>query len=460
MRSSISRSFVAILLAGAVLLASTAARAAGTDDAGVCVVPAIPAGAVDPAGAAFFVTNDKGNIEAIDLKTGKTLWESSEAYRPLVVAGTKLVTQAAVKDKPQAVRIVLLDLKAEGKLIKQSEPFDVESYSDNDAYSSRQGGAAPGQATDATFSITAILDKADVIVTCRSSLVESGRVNHTRRTWASWRFTTDTAEVKKLGSGSTESNAGRPLPGKDPPEEKKVGDPDPALPPVPPDGLMPSSNTPKLHAWNRPWSCGDKGCLLLITPGKEKPQTDNVVTLHRWDVASRKNAEAIVLYEGRLPDGVDTGIWRTADGATVILVTLNKESRHAELFSAATGKSIADFDLKGTGTVRLLADGKTALLAPPADKDVQNLTFIDATTGKSLGEVKTKVSNDLKVTTIAGIIGDRIYTVSQGSAPDQGPLSSRGTGTLTAFDATRGEMLWTKTFRLRSYVDNTGLLAP
>ena len=76
----------------------------------LCVPPTIPAGAADPNGTAFYVTNAKGTVEAVDLKTGETLWETDEAYRPLAVAGKKLIAQARVKDKPNAIRLVLLDL--------------------------------------------------------------------------------------------------------------------------------------------------------------------------------------------------------------------------------------------------------------------------------------------------------------------------------------------------------------
>src|SRR5262249_23938344 len=128
MRQRDGRFAVGLELVGLLALAAAglfAVRSTGAEGGHLSVPTTVPAGAVDPAGAAFFVTNAQGNREAVGLTTGETFWESAEAYRPLAVAGHKLIAQARVKDAPETVRLVLLDLDARGKLLKRSEEILV-----------------------------------------------------------------------------------------------------------------------------------------------------------------------------------------------------------------------------------------------------------------------------------------------------------------------------------------------
>ncbi len=67
-----------------------------------------------------YFAGTSGNIEAIDLATGKLLWETHEAQRPLLVVGDHLLAQAGLKRN--RLRILRLDLKRQGECDLESDP--------------------------------------------------------------------------------------------------------------------------------------------------------------------------------------------------------------------------------------------------------------------------------------------------------------------------------------------------
>src|SRR5215472_16888714 len=67
----------------------------------------LPAGIADPAGQIGYFAGADGCIEAINLATGKVLWHTHEAQRPLLVDGGHLLAQAGVKRN--RLRILRLD---------------------------------------------------------------------------------------------------------------------------------------------------------------------------------------------------------------------------------------------------------------------------------------------------------------------------------------------------------------
>jgi hypothetical protein len=75
----------------------------------------LPRGMVaDPRGDTGFVPN-AGAIDAIDLRTGKVLWTTKAASRPLLVGGDQLVALAKVEGRKYTVRVVVLDASPKGK---------------------------------------------------------------------------------------------------------------------------------------------------------------------------------------------------------------------------------------------------------------------------------------------------------------------------------------------------------
>ncbi|GEM_PF-1626577 len=81
----------------------------------------LPQGLADPAGRiGFFASADNG-IECIDLATGKLLWQTHEAQRPLLLEGDHLLAQAGTKRN--RLRILGLDVKRNGECDFESDPL-------------------------------------------------------------------------------------------------------------------------------------------------------------------------------------------------------------------------------------------------------------------------------------------------------------------------------------------------
>ena len=80
----------------------------------------LPAGIADPTGHTGFFAGASGGIEAVELKTGKLLWQTHEAQAPLLVDGKHLLAQAGVKRN--RLRILRLDLTRQGECDLESDP--------------------------------------------------------------------------------------------------------------------------------------------------------------------------------------------------------------------------------------------------------------------------------------------------------------------------------------------------
>jgi outer membrane protein assembly factor BamB len=82
----------------------------------------LPGGGVSsPDRKTGYFSAEKGGIEAVELSTGKTLWASKEASRPLIAGDKTIYAQVSIPKKGNAVRVIALDM--DGKKVLQSEPI-------------------------------------------------------------------------------------------------------------------------------------------------------------------------------------------------------------------------------------------------------------------------------------------------------------------------------------------------
>lgn len=81
----------------------------------------LPQGLADPTGRIGYFASASGGIEAIDLATGKVLWQTHEAQRPLLLDGDHLLAQAGTKRN--RLRILRLDVKRDGECDFESDPI-------------------------------------------------------------------------------------------------------------------------------------------------------------------------------------------------------------------------------------------------------------------------------------------------------------------------------------------------
>jgi hypothetical protein len=82
----------------------------------------LPGGGVaDPDGKVGYFPNTTGGIDTLDLASGKLLWSTQDANRPLLATNDRLYARAQVKDAANQVRVVVLDAKQKGKRLLESK---------------------------------------------------------------------------------------------------------------------------------------------------------------------------------------------------------------------------------------------------------------------------------------------------------------------------------------------------
>jgi hypothetical protein len=86
----------------------------------------LPSGLADAAGRTGYLTMTRGQVEAIDLQTGDTLWKCDAAHRALLIVGDRLFAFTRPGDK---VRIVALDVRAKGEVVLETDPLPLPSWS-------------------------------------------------------------------------------------------------------------------------------------------------------------------------------------------------------------------------------------------------------------------------------------------------------------------------------------------
>jgi hypothetical protein len=112
------------LTAGRVLLQTLQATDLPTEP--YATADLLPGGIGD--GKTAYLQGKDGAIAAVDLDKGTDLWKTNAALTPLGLWGRRLVTAAAVKDKPDQVRLIVLDLAKDGKKLSESDPIDVAGF--------------------------------------------------------------------------------------------------------------------------------------------------------------------------------------------------------------------------------------------------------------------------------------------------------------------------------------------
>ena len=98
-----NRRTMPVLLAGLLILLAASAFAA---PAGVGLRDGV---IVDTARSVAYVMHPQGGVQALNLRSGKVLWHSREAERPLALAGNRLVAQA--RPAGGEMRIVALEVR-------------------------------------------------------------------------------------------------------------------------------------------------------------------------------------------------------------------------------------------------------------------------------------------------------------------------------------------------------------
>jgi hypothetical protein len=90
----------------------------------------IPGGIADAQGNVGYVVAAGGGIDAVDLRSGGTLWHTDEASRPLAAAQGQMAAARVVPDAPNRIQTVVLDAARGGKPVSTSASIDLPSWVD------------------------------------------------------------------------------------------------------------------------------------------------------------------------------------------------------------------------------------------------------------------------------------------------------------------------------------------
>lgn len=84
----------------------------------------IPLGVADRGGNTGFVQGEKGGIVGVELKTGKTIWQTKAARHPLIVAGNLVLAEAR---QGHSVKVLGFD-GGTGRKLLESEPIKLPEW--------------------------------------------------------------------------------------------------------------------------------------------------------------------------------------------------------------------------------------------------------------------------------------------------------------------------------------------
>lgn len=331
-------------------------------------IPIIPGGVADADGGKGFVANADGGITGLDLETGKTLWESKTAGRPLAVMGGWVWVQTRDKDKANVLRIVGLKLD-DGKAAMQSDPITLPDWA----------SAEPGRNAGRSFFSHAWMDKKEALLMIAwkaDTFYWGGAAPTPQILKAAQRHADGVARVNLI-SNEVEmlETAKAPSPG-------------------------PNASDSLRNAAARNY--GDEGQLTVAAVGDNAVAVDvepaagkQKVVLKRWDLKTEKPLDPIVLTEGGVFQTV------TVPSAGVALVRnagLPQTAPEADaawvVYSLESGKEAGRF-LYENGASEVTALGPRAyyvvrggVKGPPFGGTIsRTLKAVDLKTGKRLWEL-------------------------------------------------------------------------
>jgi hypothetical protein len=349
------------VLSGALLSVSVLFGAPLPEQAGT--VP-IPGGIADGAGKRGYITGEKGGVEAVDLETGKTLWSSAAAQKPLALVGGKLLAQAQEMGKPNQVRVITFD--AEGGKVRESEPVVFPDW------------VVIGLTYGRSFTSRGEVQKGDLYLHWQARAWYAGGARPTPQIEQAARKNADGVARVNLETGKVEMLA------------KDLGlETEPKLP----------AALEKITS-QQYWTGADWKTKPLVTGSvvavltQEGKGDQATLSLRRWELATGKELETLKLMEGK-------SLWPqvTLEGSHVFVHQALPKEKLPEgdyawwVFSLATGKQVAKLPygpMEGAAVLgtKVLIGGADPGAGPPRGPfgapQPRALRAIELATGKEL----------------------------------------------------------------------------
>jgi len=331
--------------------AALLAAVAAPPPAGMLPGAGVPPLVADADGAKGFIVNPNGGVTALDLANGDVLWESKDPGRPMATAGDRVLVQARDKDKANVLRVLGLKI-ADGSKAWESDPIVLPDWA----------AAEPGRGAGRSFSSHAWTDKGAVLIAWQAGA------------WY-WGGAAPSPEILKRSQHNADGVARVDL------DSGKVEMLDTAK--APPGGAKLSKELEKAAGPNAAVA-GDYAAAVAGEPSGAKQK----VVLKRWDLATEKPLDPVVLTEG--------GLYQIVMLPSAGLVLVREDSPGEATWTAyalATGKEAAKFNTEpGAGEFSVIGPrayyvvrGKPT--GPPFGGVIpRTLKAVDLKTGKRLWE--------------------------------------------------------------------------
>ncbi len=88
----------------------------------------LPGGVADADGKKGYLQDANGSIKAVSLSSGATLWKTSMTGKPVIVVGNRLIVLLTDSEKPNVLRLLVLDTSESGHLSRQSSPVVLPEW--------------------------------------------------------------------------------------------------------------------------------------------------------------------------------------------------------------------------------------------------------------------------------------------------------------------------------------------
>lgn len=220
----------------------------------------LPQGLADPTGRLGFFAAADGGIECIDLASGKVLWQTHEAQRPLLLDGDHLLAQAGTKRN--RLRILRLDVKHHGECDFESDPLVFPAW------------VIPSEAPGHSFAAHWNLDKHHLVLHWQASARYAGTTRPTPEEESAARKHESGIARIDLRTGQIEVL---------PPDKKQT-------PPLPP---LPEQLEKKELRWQR--LVGQHWKVLTL----EEANGQQCFVLHSWDRKKDSEQQSKELLRGK-----------------------------------------------------------------------------------------------------------------------------------------------------------------
>lgn len=281
-----------------------------------------------------------GEVEAIDVRTGDSVWRSAAAAKPLAIQGNRFVAQAVAK-RPGVLPIVVLDLSNSGRTppaIEVPLPADVFAFVDQPLGSSFEAEARiEGDAVVISWSFL------EQVVSSVAPAPGTSPIR--RRAEGSARIDTESGEVQTI-----EGSSAPPSPILPPPLQQMFEEGELHRPPVRAGSVLSAPTT------------------RVIEGG------DRQVVLRRWTAETGEELSDVVLFNGR-----PRAIVASADNRHIVIASSSDRAEAGEweryqwsVFSMDSGELVGNLHWHTSATWFCVLDRTLLTITQPFSRRVES----------------------------------------------------------------------------------------